>query len=231
MELDKIFLENTLDISKKVQATMRGHECPQFRRISHNFHHITLYVKDYIMKEQCKNYLEIGTHYGHSLGNILHSKYPSRFMAIDIFTPWADGTITDMKQCAENNVKLFNTNNYDVCVYKGSSHSQETLNAVTTYFSDGIDLLFIDGDHSHDAVIKDFEMYFPLVNKNGYIIFDDYLPEVSTGVNYILEKNRDKIYDIGLLDDILNVWKLKSHAPLTDVNGLAKNIDYIIQKK
>ncbi|MBI4160524.1 MAG: class I SAM-dependent methyltransferase [Candidatus Yanofskybacteria bacterium] len=36
-----------------------------------------------------------------------------------------------------------------------------------------IDLLFIDGDHNYEAVKKDFADWFPLVNKNGFIIFHD----------------------------------------------------------
>ena len=36
-----------------------------------------------------------------------------------------------------------------------------------------IDLLFIDGDHTYEGVKKDFEMYSPLVKKNGIIGFHD----------------------------------------------------------
>lgn len=36
-----------------------------------------------------------------------------------------------------------------------------------------IDFLFIDGDHSYEGVKADFEMYSPLVAKNGIIAFHD----------------------------------------------------------
>ena len=232
MEIDISLLQETLNTSKKVSTTMHGHTDPQHKRIHHNYHHITLYIKDHILKETCKNYLEIGSHYGHSLCNILHSQFPSKCMAIDIFKPWADGKISDMKGCVENNVAMFNTNKHEVNVYKGSSHSQSTLSAVKDYFPDGIDLLFIDGDHSYKGITTDFNLYFPLVNPNGYIVFDDYLPiansEAPKAIDDIRNQYKDQINDIGLIDDVLEVWKLKHDAPAKDKDGVIKNIDYII---
>jgi predicted O-methyltransferase YrrM len=40
-----------------------------------------------------------------------------------------------------------------------------------------IDLLFIDADHSMDAVLQDFYNYFPYVNKNGLILVHDSFPQ------------------------------------------------------
>ena len=77
---------------------MIGSDDPQFKRIHHNFHHVVLYIKDFIMKEQCKNYLEIGTHYGHSFSNMLQSKYKTKFLGIDIFKRWADSKIDNMEK-------------------------------------------------------------------------------------------------------------------------------------
>jgi predicted O-methyltransferase YrrM len=39
--------------------------------------------------------------------------------------------------------------------------------------NDQIDLLFIDADHSYDAVKKDFELYAPLVSDGGLIVLHD----------------------------------------------------------
>lgn len=62
-----------------------------------------------------------------------------------------------------------------------------------------IDLLFIDGDHLYGGVKKDFEMYSPLVDNNGIIIFHDILPqkqenqcEVERYWNEIKEKHEYK---------------------------------------
>jgi len=49
-----------------------------------------------------------------------------------------------------------------------------------------LDFLFIDGDHSYEGVKKDFEMYSPLVKKEGIIAFHDIAPngisELTGGV-------------------------------------------------
>ena len=51
----------------------------------------------------------------------------------------------------------------------------------------GCDVMIIDGDHSYEGVKQDFDLYLPLVNKGGYIIFDDYdvkdWPEVKDFVD------------------------------------------------
>lgn len=36
------------------------------------------------------------------------------------------------------------------------------------------DWVYIDGDHSYNAVKKDLEFYYPLVKKGGYLCGDDY---------------------------------------------------------
>jgi predicted O-methyltransferase YrrM len=45
----------------------------------------------------------------------------------------------------------------------------------------GLDFLFIDGDHSYEGVKRDFEMYGPLVNPGGLIAFHDidFCPDVT----------------------------------------------------
>ena len=234
MELNKITLEKTKNISLKTSQTMLGADDPQFKRIQHNYHHIVLYIKDYIMKEKCKNYLEIGTHYGHSISNMLQSKYQSKYMGIDIFKRWGDSKITNMEKLANDNVKKFNIHNYECKLVKANSQVLESVNIVKSYFPEGIDLLFIDGDHSYNGIINDFNNYFPLVNKGGYIIFDDYLPykngskerQAPKAIKKIVSNNKNKILDIGLIDDIVNIYKLK----YSNINLNGKNIDYIIQK-
>ena len=55
--------------------------------------------------------------------------------------------------------------------------------------------MFIDGDHSYNGVIKDIEMYVPLVRKDGIIVFDNYdckaWPQVKPAVDDFLSKNKD----------------------------------------
>ncbi len=228
--LDKDDLQKSLDICIYMQKNINGSDCPQFRRVSHCFHHITFYIKEFIMKEQCKSYLEIGTHYGHSLITNLQSKYESQYMAIDLFQKWDDGTIDNMEKLVNDNIKQFNIYNYNCRVLKGNSTHKDVIEQVNKYFDKGVDLLFIDGDHSYKGVLADFENYFPLVNSGGFIIFDDYLPKINDreapkAIDYIVSKYKNEIIDIGLVDDLVDVYNLKKSKNLN-----RKNIDYIIKK-
>ena len=38
---------------------------------------------------------------------------------------------------------------------------------------DKIKLLFIDGDHSYEGVKKDYELFWPKLEKGGFIVFHD----------------------------------------------------------
>jgi predicted O-methyltransferase YrrM len=54
------------------------------------------------------------------------------------------------------------------------SHRTETREHLKTLLPPGgIDLLFIDGDHTYDGVKMDFEMYSPLVRRGGLVVFHD----------------------------------------------------------
>ncbi len=51
-----------------------------------------------------------------------------------------------------------------------------------------IDLLFIDADHSYDAVKHDFETFAPRVRKGGLILMHDYLLADPPGVSRFIEE-------------------------------------------
>jgi predicted O-methyltransferase YrrM len=52
---------------------------------------------------------------------------------------------------------------------RGDSHSD----AVAQKIKQSLDLLYIDGDHTYEGVKRDYEMYGPMVNKGGMIVFHD----------------------------------------------------------
>ena len=56
MELKFDELKETLDVSLTTSKKMLGGDDPNFLRIHHHNHHILLYIKDHIMKGNCKNY-------------------------------------------------------------------------------------------------------------------------------------------------------------------------------
>lgn len=222
-------LENSIYLSNNIN----GKDDPNFKRIHHHNHHLVACIKE-LMGTNCKTYCEIGTHFGHSLCNVLSSQYPTKFITIDLFSSKgiaADCQIKNVYALACSNAFQFNTYNYEIHILKGNSTSDEIINQVKDITKTGIDLLFIDGDHRYDGVIQDFENFFPLVNSKGIIIFDDYLPykvnnkdrECPKAVNYLVNKYKKDIHVIGLLDDKIGANKIKN-------NNSKLNIDFIIQK-
>lgn len=235
-ELNFNNLSKTLEVSLKTSREMHGANDPNYQRIHHHNHHIVLYIKDYIMKEGCKNYFEIGTHFGHSLCNVLQSKYESKIVSCDLFgrgtSIAADCQILDIENLANENMAKFNVNGYNCKIFKGNSWSEEMRVKVESEFPDGIDLLFIDGDHRRQGVISDFNAYFPLVNSGGFIVFDDYLPYVWQGkkrecpiaINELVEKHKDQLTIVGLVDDLVECNKIRNVQE-------TKNCDFIVIKK
>lgn len=58
--------------------------------------------------------------------------------------------------------------------YEGRSQDYNILGTIYDLLKGGgIDILFIDGDHSYSAVKKDYEMYSPLVISPGMVILHD----------------------------------------------------------
>ncbi len=65
-------------------------------------------------------------------------------------------------------------NAHGATIIIGDSHAEDTrARLVTALEGHAIDVLFIDGDHSYDAVSRDFTLYSPLVRENGLVIFHD----------------------------------------------------------
>jgi len=201
---------DTLKTSKEISLAMKGSNDPNFKRIHHYDHHIMLHIKDCIMKESCKSYFEIGTHFGHSLCTLLQSQYKSTFISCDLFRVGKgiakDCKIKNVEKLANDNATLFNKNNYSFKILKANSNSPKTKQKIQELLPQGIDLFFIDGNHNYKPVRKDFNLYFPLVNSGGYIVFDDYHPLTTNkgskrgcpiAINDITKQYADKLEVIG----------------------------------
>lgn len=220
-----------------VGQTMTGHDDPNFQRIHHYNHHVVLCIKE-MMGERCKTYCEIGTHFGHSLCTVLQSKFSTRFIAVDLFSRRGiakDCKVKDVYALAQANAAMFNPQGYETHVLKGNSRSGRTIQNVKALCTDGIDLLFIDGDHRFKGVTKDFENYFKLVNSGGVIVFDDYLPlktkegnarECPQAIDLLMERFSSQVEVIGLVEDKAGAAAKKNPSAVREHNA-----DFIVVKK
>jgi len=85
---------------------------------------------------------------------------------------------------------------------RGDSHNPQTHDRVKKLLRGrGVDLLFIDGDHSHEGVQSDYRLYGPLVRPSGIIAFHDIVPAP---------------YESGV--GVPMFWQeLKKHAPVHEI--------------
>jgi hypothetical protein len=176
--------EKSLDLANDVIKKMKGNTF-------HNHYHILYDICESLDDEI--TYLEIGTYCGASASLVSLSEKVRKIYSVDIGHPM------------NKEVPIDNVNNFknDNCVYEyimGSSMSDEIIKYVTENVKK-IDVFYIDGDHSKNAVIKDFENYSNLVTVGGYIIFDDYMdkmysPEVKHGVDFIVDNLLEDKYEI-----------------------------------
>mgnify|MGYP003624754739 FL=1 len=128
------------------------------------------------MGKDCKVYVEIGVLYGGSMIMMMNMDSPCLHIGIDPFAGYYGKSFDPHR-------KIDLTNHYDITsenIRKNNKYSQEwklikgKSDEVKNEVIENIDFLFIDGDHSREGVINDFNNYSKKVNIGGLIVFDNY---------------------------------------------------------
>ena len=120
-------------------------------------------------------YLEIGSHIGGSLWAFGRQMADGATL-IAVEKPMArgrepGGTVEQLGGVAD---RLEAQRGYQPRIVLGDSHAVETVASVVDILAGRkVDVLFIDGDHSVEAVTADAERYIPMVRPGGLIIFHD----------------------------------------------------------
>lgn len=108
-----------------------------------------------------------------------------------VYTDW-NGTIMDrekqdaMKDFAYNNLK----NYHDKITFINES----SLSFSKTISEESLDFVFIDGDHSYDGALDDFNSYFSLVKKGGIFSGHDFsLRDVNMALQQFLQNRFNEV--------------------------------------
>jgi predicted O-methyltransferase YrrM len=73
-------------------------------------------------------------------------------------------------------------------------HRMTSIDAARLYQDQSLDLVFIDADHSFDAVCKDIEIWLPKVKPGGILAGDDFgSPDVTRAVNHMLSLSKIRL--------------------------------------
>jgi len=195
---------NSINILRDVNKNISGRK----------FHESTYILYDLrsLLDNKEKTYLEIGSYIGSSASLIMQNKFKTNLICIDpcVLDKSHYKEELSQVQVLNNNLTRNNINNYNFCVYPKFSQDTELLQELKNK-NTKVDILFIDGDHSYDAVIRDWNNYMDFVNYGGFICFDDYYddiysPEVRPAVDYIVKNLNKDIYEvIGSIENIHNI--------------------------
>jgi cephalosporin hydroxylase len=203
--------QNSLDMVRVISDSMSGYTF-------HHHYHILFDIRNMLQKK-CV-YVEIGTFAGGSATLMASNELETDVISIDLGYPIKPSVVYE-------NVEKFKSANNTFTYIQGNSTDLQTVKKLKEYLNNRkIDILFIDGDHSYNGVISDYNLYNEFVAAGGYIIFDDYMdsqhsPEVYPAVNDLVETIKETYNIIGTLPNTYNA------RPET----LTVNNCFIIQKK
>jgi predicted O-methyltransferase YrrM len=167
--LDKKFQKKYLTISKKTSSfKSKGRYSQDW--FSYNIKYLSRIIYKYNLTEKNMNILEIGCFEGLSTVFFLTNLRNSNIHCVDPFFSFAENKDKDFNQVFENfknNTKEFQTR---VRLSKTTSDDYFKKN-----LNEKFDLIYIDGNHHADNVLRDARNSFKLLNKGGFIVFDDFL--------------------------------------------------------
>lgn len=184
--------EESLNLTKSISDKIDN------KTFHHHYHILydiaNLYPNDYEL-----NYVEIGCYAGGSACLMLQREN-TNVVSVDLGNPINPSVVM-------GNVSRLNKHGNIYNYIQGNSHNLDTYNKLITYVNE-VDILFIDGDHSYNGVIQDFNIYSKLVKSGGYVVFDDYndyqlSPYVKRAVDDIVSNLNNLYHIIGTIKNTL----------------------------
>jgi predicted O-methyltransferase YrrM len=132
-------------------------------------------ISEELVPRKIKSMVEIGTFKGGTLWQWLKCiEDNASFTAIDAYDP-----AYSFDKGADYYRELFNEwanpKNIDFELIDGDSSDLDILEVIKNKYPEGIDCLFIDGNHLYDYVKNDFVLYGELVKPGGIIVMHDIL--------------------------------------------------------
>ena len=168
----------------------------------HHDHHFMYDLAMEYPEDQKVTYVEIGCYAGASACLMLQRKNTD---VISIDTGMVPFDVV------RRNIEKFNIHDNNFTYIHGNSHELETFKTLLSVTKD-IDILFIDGGHEYLDALSDFGVYRQLVNKGGYIVFDDYGDDNYPGVRQAVHELKEKYTDYEWMGARGNCFVVKRNA-------------------
>lgn len=163
---------------------------------THNINNLDFFFKKHNLYDENINALELGSYEGNSAVFFLKHFKKINLTCVDTFEGSDEHKEQNFNEILDN--FNFNIRNFKdrVNIFKSSSK-----NFFKNINKSNFDLIYIDGSHYAKDVLDDALNSFDVLNKNGYMIFDDFLWDFYTnqndnpigGVKTFIKKNFFKI--------------------------------------
>ncbi len=169
-------------------------------------------LKSQIVKmKSCTKIMEIGVHKGKSSLRMINAALKKNnnvnFYGFDIFegmTPELHKN--EMAKMPRSEKEIYNllseTTGAKINLIKGNT-SKTLPDFVETHLGFIFDFIFVDGGHSEETVLSDWENVQKLINDDTVIIFDDYVVAdkrgISWGCNPVVDNLDRAVWDINFL--------------------------------
>ena len=122
-------------------------------------------IKDRLSEKKLLG-IEIGVLNGETSGFFLNEFSNLHLIGIDPIIPDSmEASLIGNLEIIQENVKAN--------VLRWTFRHDYSFNVINQFDDAGIDFIFIDGDHTYQAVEQDYSLYFPKIKSNGLIFLHD----------------------------------------------------------
>ncbi len=180
------------EIEKQIYSNFRSDDISK-KWFTNNLY----FLKKNLSNRVINNLLEIGSYEGRSALFFLDLFKNSKISCVDTWVGSDEHKEVNFNSIESNfdyNIKSLKDN---MQIYKFKMTSDEFFKKNKNKF----DFIFVDGDHSNDQVLKDLKNAWSFLNKNGFLLIDDYMwwyykdlkNNPAFSVNSFIEKNISQI--------------------------------------
>lgn len=191
----RIFAEQILD-HRDMQVSMNMINWIGSTFDTHYHQHLLYVLRNFMPPDTA--YVEIGTLKGGTIALMAKHHRHMPIIGIDIFKKHSIASVKNLLTAQGVNPGRYQ-------LVSGLSYEKYT-EVYQKLRGTKIGMLLIDGDHTGDAVYRDFNEYFPMVAKNGLIVFDDAEHKfVKICIDRIVQENS---HSIRIIDKTPNKFKI-----------------------
>jgi len=139
------------------------------------------------VKQQNKRLLvgvEIGVEEGYNAKSILNELHIAKLFLVDPYQPYQ----TTYGNFSDRNYDMFNRVMHDLAKYGAKvAFVRKTSEEAIHDIPNGLDFVYIDGNHDYEYVKKDIELYYPKVKLGGIIGGHDFRVTLQGVCRAVLE--------------------------------------------